>query len=1713
MSRSQRREGVAKTGRDTALPVGRCLHELIAATAFGARDAVAVVCDDHHLSYGELVRRARELAHRLRALGAGPEALVGLCLPPSTELFVALLGILGAGAAYLPLDPALPRHRLAKMMDQAKPVAVVTTSTWAGGSGGPPRVCVDRDPGDATARCPRTWPGGALPSNLAYVLFTSGSTGAPKGVAVPHSALLNLCCAVVSRYGLRAGDRVLQFAAIGFDVSAEEIFPYWLSGGTVVRRSAAAAASAPALVDLARARAVTVLSLPASFWHEWAFEASTLPWPESVRLVVVGNEPVLAQRLELWYRAVGRRARWINAYGPTEATVTATVWELEGEPEGLARSVPIGLPIANVAAHLLDSDLRRVSGATPAELYLGGAGVARGYFGRPDLTATSFIPDPLGTVPGARLFRTRDLARRRPDGNLELLGRADRQLKVRGFRIEPAEVEAVLARYPDVAGSVVVGREDAPGSVRLVAYLVAGARRPDLARLRAFLTRELPPYMVPASFCFLDELPLTATGKIDRNALPAPAPTQEQRSRPYRAPRTPAEAEVAAIWEDLLGCGPVGVDDDFLELGGHSLLAAQVANRIRERLSIALPPEILLGDLTPAELAARVARAQESPELRDAPPLKRARRRGRLPLSSPQERVWFVQQVSPSNVAYNAYVTIRFWGPLEVGALRSALRGVVARHQILRTSFPSEDGRPFQRLHPPWIPRLPVVDLTALPDPLRARECARQVLADCRAGFDLTRLPLIRWRLLRLGPREHLLSQVEHHFLHDGWSMALLLSEIEQLYRAACSGSRSPLPEPPVQFADYAVWQREWLQSAAAARQLEFWKRTLAGIPSATGFPTDFPRPAVQSFRGRVHREPMRSELFASARGFGRRHGATPFMVLLAAFAVLLRRYTGADDLVVGAAAAGRRQRETECIVGMLINNLALRIDLAGAPSFRQVVARVRQATLEAYAHQDLPFERVVQELRPERHAGANPIFQVMFSFHDAPMPDLDLGALRGRIEYPHNGSAKFDLNVIVTPRSEQRVGRTPRSEDEQTLLEWEYDTALFTPSTVARLVAQYQRLLAEAIAEPDASLRRLGLSAAERHQVLTEFSAGPAARTQPDCLHHLIEEQAGRNPDAVAVACADACLTFGELDRRANRLARHLRSLGVEPEVLVGVCLDRSPDLVVALLGVLKAGGAYVPIDPGYPRQRIEHVLADSRSAVLVTESRFASLPGPSRRVCLDADSGALAAWSDSRLDGGAGASHRAYVIYTSASTGRPKGVEIVHRSVVGFLQAMAERPGLAVGDVLLAVTTLSFDIAALELFLPLSVGARVVLARADEAADGARLADLLERSGATVLQATPATWRLLLETAWRGRPGLRMLCGGEELPRDLAEALAGRGECLWNLYGPTETTIWCAAHRVERGAGPVPVAGPVGDTRLLVLDRGLEPAPLGVPGELYVGGSALARGYLRRGDLTAAAFVPDPFGGRHGARLYRTGDRARYRPDGRLEFLGRNDRQVKIRGFRIELAEIESALVAHPMIVQAAVVASEDAPGERRLIAYPVPPHGHEPPAGDEIQSFLRQRLPHYMLPSLYVPLRALPLTPNGKVDRRALPAAAARTRGGRVRSVPRGATEEALAGIWSEVLRLPEVSTDDSFFDLGGHSLLLARVRARIAARLGRELTMLELLEHPTIESLAARLDRPPAAGETASPRLTAALARSARQRQSKRRHPPELVRGPA
>jgi amino acid adenylation domain-containing protein len=1119
--------------------------------------------------------------------------------------------------------------------------------------------------------------------------------------------------------------------------------------------------------------------------------------------------------------------------------------------------------------------------------------------------------------------------------------------------------------------------------------------------------------------------------------------------------------------------GAVGAGQESVASTAALLLSALRARDVRiwvegDRLRLSAPKDALTAELQ-ADLARHkkeiVAYLRTAPSSPDVPPLTRVRRDGDLALSFAQERMWFLQRMDPESVAYNLQANVPLPASLDLSALERALAELVRRHEVLRTTFAERDGLPVQVVAPPSPVTVPVSDLASLAPSERRREAERLAGEEVRRAFDLERGPLFRVRLLRTGDEGDQLLFTQHHVVTDGWSIALLVEEVLALYRAFAAGEAPSLPETGLQYADFAQWQREWLRGEALESRLAYWRERLRGAPPALDLPTDRPRPAVQTLNGaRLHFE-LTEELTRRVHSSSRAEGVTPFMTLLAVFQVLLGRYAGQDDLVVGTANGNRSVVETERMLGLFVNMLVLRTDLSGDPTFRELLARVRKVVLGAVAHGDLPFEKLVEDLAPPRDLARSAVFQVLFVIQNTPLEAFTRSSEGSQGVIGEGGSAAYDLSLYFV-----ETGRGLRGS-------FEYNTDLFDEATVRRLGGHFQTLLAAAVARPEARLSELPLlTDAERRTLLVDWN--DTARPVPEtAVHELFAAQAARTPEAIAVSFEGRDLTYAALDARSNQLAHRLRAMGVGPESLVAIALERSLDMVVALLGVLRAGGAYLPIDPGYPAARIAYMLEDARVRVLLTqESLRATLPASAEVLCLDS-----ADLSSERTDAPAVAvdwADLAYVIYTSGSTGRPKGVQVPHGALSSFLAAMRERPGLDPADHLLSVTTLSFDIAGLELYLPLVTGARVELVSAETAADGARLLDRLLVSHATVMQATPATWRLLLEAGWTGG-SLEVLCGGEALPGDLAEELRRRAASVWNLYGPTETTIWSAVHRVDRTEAVAPLGQPIANTRVYVLDADLRPVPVGVAGELYIGGAGVTRGYRNRPDLTAERFVPDPFAPEPGARLYRTGDLTRWRADGVIEFLGRTDHQVKVRGFRIELPEIEGALLGLSAIKAAAVLPRENASGDVQLVAYVVFGPGPEPTV-TEMRAALRDRLPGYMVPSSFVILDELPLTPNGKLDRKALSRLDARQGAGAVEHVePRTPMERLVAGIWAEALGLSRVSVHDNFFDLGGHSLLSMRVLARVDKAIGQRLNPRELT-FQTLEQFAAMCEKRAAAG---------------------------------
>jgi amino acid adenylation domain-containing protein len=1689
--------------------------ELFAAQTWLEPDATALVAGGLHLTYAALGARVEALAARLRRLAVGPEVRVGLCCERSPDMVVGLLGILAAGGACVPLDPELPAERLAYMLEDGapseRPVRVVVRQSGLL-AGAPAAVrCVDLPGGAGAAGAAGrndSRPAGVLPDRLAYVLYTSGSTGWPKGVMNGQRGLLNRLLWMAETCGLGRRDRMLQKTPLSFDVALWEILFPLANGIPLVLTPPGGHRDPAQLAALIASEQITAVHFVPSMLE--AFVQQDLADSRCLRRVICSGEalPLDLQRqlldrldVELW-----------NLYGPTEAAIEVTAWRCR--PFQLAAGAVIGRPVANTRIRLAGRHLEAVPIGVPGELCIGGAQVARGYLGRPDLTASAFVPDGFGDEPGARLYRTGDLARYLPDGAIEFLGRIDHQVKIRGFRIEPAEIEAALVRHPAVATAVVTTWRSAAGDQRLVAHLVAAGAAPALpaaAELRLMLGRTLPEHMVPAYFVWLAELPRTASGKLDRRRLPAPAAGGAAAAggpAPHRLPRGPREELVAAIWQEVLGVEQVGASEGFFELGGHSLLAIRVLSRLRQRHGIELPLRALFEHPTVAALAELLAPpAPARPLIQALPRSSAGLAAATLPLSFAQERLWFLDRLEPASAAYNIAAAVQLDGALDVAALEASLTGLLHRHESLRTTFAVADGRPMQviagrdpRLRVP----LPVVDLSALPAPAargRKREALRLAQAHACRPFDLERGPLLRVVLVRMDEARHLVLVALHHIVADGWSLNIFVRELATLYaghHGSAEHAAPRLPPLPVQYADYAVWQRSWLAGERLAREVAWWRQQLAGAPAELELPLDRPRAEAPAgageWRGGRVEVCLPPAATALAAALARRQGATLFMALLAAFETLLSRYSGQRDLVVGTPVASRDQVEIEGLIGFFANTLALRAELRQGATWLEHLAAVRDATLEAHAHQDLPFAKLVEELRPERRLGRAPLFQVMLAFQSAPAERLAMPDLRLELVDLEGGAPKFDLVLTLGDSGDGRV---------RGMLA--FDRALFERVTVARLALHLGRLLEAAAASPERPLGELPLLDAVERQQLREWNAtvaaGTAALPPAATLAGQLAARAALAPDAVAVVCGSAALSYGELGRRARALAAALRRRGVGPGALVGLCCQPSPALVVGLLGIVLADGVYLPLDPSYPARRRAAMIDDAAPRAVVAEAALAesldlrAASGPAALLCLGwGGEGPPAA---DEAETGAAAAGLLYVIYSSGSTGQPKGAGVYQAAFLGLLRWYLAEFAMDAADRFLVISSISFDLTQKNLFAPLLAGGQLHLVPRYDAVE---LAALIEHRGITRLNCTPSACYPLAAAGAAGRlASLRTLfLGGEPISWQRLEGWLGAPGCaaeLVNTYGPTECTDVVAFHRAGRRLpARVPIGRPLPGVRLWVLSPEQEPVPLGVAGQLAVAGGACGVGYLGDGARTAAAFRPDPFAaaGEPGSRLYLTGDLVRRLPAGEIDFLRRIDSQVKVRGFRVELGEIEAALLAHPGVREAVVLALAPAPGDQRLVAC-IAARGATAPALADLRRFLAASLPAFMLPGALLTLPSLPLSPNGKVDRRALAllaeTAPARAVAAGDAAAPATPAEELLAGIWAEVLApAPETAAlrrEDSFFELGGHSLLATQVVSRVREVFGVELPVRRLFEAPTLAEQAAAIEAATLAGTLPAP----------------------------
>jgi amino acid adenylation domain-containing protein len=1654
---AERRERERWNGSERAQPPSRTLPQVVAETATRTPGAVAVEAHDGTLTYAGLVRRANQLANLLARRGLGADDVVALCLERSLDAVVAMLGIQAAGAAMLPLDPTHPPARLAYMIERSSARLVLAHEELAHlVSGGADVLCLD----GASAPDLETYPSEAPaveihPQQLAWVVFTSGSTGQPKGAMVPHAGVGALVETITETFEMRPSDRVLQFASLSFDASLFELILAFDVGGTLVVERAADLLPGADLARMLARRKITVAILAPSALS--AMAADGLP---DLRSVIFAGEASTPELVARW----ARDHEVFNAYGPTETTIAATMGPWTG-----TGGLPLGGPVGGSQVYLLDRHLAPTPIGCVGELYVGGLGVGRGYAEQPDVTADRFVPDPFSDERGARMYRTGDLARFRNAAELEFVGRVDDQVKLRGFRIEPREVAAVLAEHPQVRDAAVVLRRDGTGDEGLVGY-VAGDAPPSVAELRAFLKERVPDFMLPSAFVFLDELPLTKSGKVDRAALPAPERLGVVR-RDVQALRTPLERQVAEIWCDVLGVDEVGFDDNFFDFGGHSLLATRLLARTEETFRVELSLRSLFLDATVRGLAAAVEAARVAGAPEPPPPILPQPRDRPLPLSFAQERLWFLDRLEPGSAFYSIPVALRLKGHVDRAALAAAFTAIAARHEVLRTTFRASDDGPVQVVAPAAEVPLAHHDLSAEPAGQRMLTAGKRIQDETRRPFDLEAGPLLRTTLVTLGAADHILLVNMHHIVADGWSVGVLVSELNRAYPAIATGAPLTLPELAVQYADFAIWQREWLRDEVLEGLVGWWRAELRGAPDVLELPADRPRPAAQLHRGASHTFVLPVSLARELHALARRQGATVFMVVLAAFTVLLRRYTGAEDVVVGTPVAGRRP-QVEDLVGLFVNTLPLRCDLSGRPTFRTLLERVRETTLAAYAHQDLPFEQLVDALQPPRSLSHNPIFQVMFAWQDLPgltPPSIDPAA--APVEEPQpsssgSGTSKFDLTLFMAEGADGLRAA------------FEYDTGLFDAARIERMATHLGVLLRAVVSDPDEAVDALPvMDEGERSRVVLE--GGPLDDDPPseNLIHALVEDQVRRTPDAVAVEDEHETLTYLELDRRATAVAAELARRGVGPEVVVAVAVPRSCASIVALLGVLKAGGAYLPLDPDQPPARLSHQLRQGDVRVVLVGSG-------AQRIWHDLGVEPLVVDGTS-LDGAPPAPlvrpnerNLAYVIYTSGSTGEPKGVMLEHAQACRrFRWQLREQP-IGPGDAMLHKTPTTFDVSVWEIFWPLCSGARLVATRPGGHRDVEYMIDLVKRRGVTVAHFVPSMLPAFVDhpdapscTALK-----RLYTSGEELSVDLAErTLARLGVALHNLYGPTETAMEVSFWRcrADPEAHRVPIGVPMPSTRLAVLDADLRPVPAGVPGELYIGGVHVARGYRCRPDLTAERFVPDPFGPA-GARMYRSGDRALVRPDGVVEFLGRVDSQIKLRGIRIEPAETEVHLRTHPRVADALVVLRRIGEGDERLVAYLVPSGARahadeEATLADDLRAHLLAVVPEYMIPTAYVWLDALPLNRSGKADRAALPEPVLPARP--AARQPATPIEREVAGIWCSVLRAPSLDLDARFFEIGGNSLLAIQVTARVNRALHVDLPLRLLFEASTLGDFAA------------------------------------------
>ncbi len=1651
---------------DADYPSDKCIHHLFEAQADRMPDAPALIFEDERITYRELNARANHLARVLLSLDMEPGSPVGIHIERSAEMIVGLMGILKSGAPYVPMDPAFPSHRLGYMVEDSELSVVVTQQSLLSSVPDYDLKCICTDTieplfGPGTRDNPITQ---VHPGNLAYIMFTSGSTGRPKGVQISHRAVVNFLNTMGKEPGLTDQDILLSVTTISFDISVLEIFLPLIKGGVLVVADQEACTDGHQLQKLMNDHDVTIMQATPATWR--LLEESG--WQGSPNLkVLCGGEPLPPDLGETLLRKLvpdsdqGAGSLW-NMYGPTETTIWSTTEQITN-----ARDITIGRPIDNTSIYILDSRMQPVPVGVAGLLYIGGHGLSEGYIKRPKLTAEKFVQNPFGDDPENRIYNTGDLARYLPDGRIECLGRVDSQVKIRGFRIELGEIESALTDHPGILKAAVIVWEAPSEDKQLAAYIVADKNR-EITRseLRAHLKDKLPDYMFPGVYVFMDELPLTPNGKIDRKALPEPDPGDA--SRVYVPPRNQVQEIIASVWAEVLHCKQVGIEDNFFELGGHSLLAIRIISRIREAFHTDLPVRAIFESPCIAELSERIASVRYQKDELMTLPIPVIPRDKEIPLSFAQQRLWFMDQFEErQSPVYNMPIAMRISGELNTEMTEKVLNEIIRRHESLRTIFPAKHGQAIQTILPNLRLSLRIADASG------EDEAMRMAVQEGQKPFDLSEGPLIRASLLKPNQGDPILLITMHHIVSDDWSVSIFMREFEILYKAFSQDAPSLLPEFRIQYADFGEWQRKRLAGDITESQLKYWKKQLAHAPELSELPADRSRPPVQGYNGRTISFGIHDRTAEQLRHLSQKSGVSLFMTLFAGFAAMLHRYTGQEDILVGSPVANRNHKDTEALIGFFLNNLVFRTDLSGDPLFTVLLERVRDMTLDAYANQDIPFEQLVDELRVRRDISHHPFFQVMF-VQNTPVSSVKLpGLTMTPVEIEYN-TTMFDLSLLMEESETELRGA------------FEYNRDMFDADTIMRMTGHFQTLL-EGIAEnPERKISQLPMmTQAEKRQVLVEWNdtvAKPELGNEGKCLHHLFEEQANEKPNAQALLFEDQSLTYSELNSRANQIACHLLSQGVRPDMLVGLCVERSVEMIVGILGILKAGGAYVPIDPEYPEKRIEFMLKDSNVSLLLTQEKVMNIlpPVSADIVSLDTFDFQLAGNGENPISG-AEPENLAYLLYTSGSTGKPKGVMVSHGAITGHLCHVRKYYQMNPDDRVLQFASVSFDGSVVQIFSALTSGAALVL-RDNSLWSVSDFCKNVSNYNITVAEFPPLYLSQLLKDSASFPDQLRLvISAGDILPMEttasyyqLPVACSVR---LLNEYGPTETTITATIFEISPGdeqirpRRSIPIGRPLPNRKIYILDCSGNPVPIGVPGEIHIGGSGLARGYLNRPELTREKFVPDPFSNDPKARVYKTGDLARWFPDGNIEFLGRIDQQVSLRGFRIEPGEIETVLSEHPAVENNAVAVKERNARDKQLVAYVVKKPGNELHKG-ALREYLRKRLPDYMIPSFFIFMESLPLTNNGKIDRDALPEPDQHDIQQEY-AAPRNSAEEIMTSVWEKVLNRRQIGIYDNFFELGGHSLQAVKLVSALSEKMNTEITLKFLFLYPSVADMAENL----------------------------------------